>query len=481
MEYTLKTKTGLINIAALLTVFAGILIFFLGAHPIVPWDGDDWGTLNNYNRHALPTWGTWNPSRVLPEVIGPLLGYLSAYVVYPIYGDYVQSITISVALLLATSMSIFFYMLCKLFYTLAKQQMVAICASFLVITLYFLIFKSKPDDNLYMLWSFNLCSAIYYLIPNLFNSVLVCYFIIKIIENKNLQLTDNNLYKYGFFILILYFAGFSMMWASAMVALYLFLEIVFGFASNGIKVYWTNKLQYNKVYLFFIVVFITYCVFEFFGGRSAELQKEHPSGSWLKSSFNHFMRLAKQVELLSATFGITALLSALFVKFRTKESNVTFRLAVRFIICAICISLFYIIADTKAGPSFASRIESVYGSYFFIILAAVTCCVYVVTKYPKSFLVMPVILVVLFNEATRSYKPFSLGHWTDTSSMQKRTYMTQWINEVKKADKEGKLTVTIKYPGGLRIWTKWLSEALYAHNITSRQMEIIFTEESRQQ
>lgn len=471
MEYTLKTKTGLINIVALVAVFVGILIFFLGAHPIVPWDGDDWGTIGNYNRHALPTWGTWNPSRILPEVIGPLLGYFSAYVVYPMYGDYVQSITISVALLLATSMSIFFYMLCKLFYTLAKQQMVAICASLLVVILYFLIFKSNPDNNHHMLWSFNLCTAIYYLIPNLFNSVLVCYFIIKIIENKNLQLTDNNLYKYGFFILILYFAGFSMMWASAMLALYLFLEIVFGFIGNGIKNYWNNTLQYNKVYLFFLIVFITYCVFEFFGGRSANLQSEH-QGARLTNAFRHFFRLAKQVEPLTLTFGIAALAGALFVRFRTKETSVVFRLAIRFIICAIGISLFYIIADTKAGPEFASRIESVYGSYFFIILAAVTCCVYVLTKYPKAFLVLPIIVVVLFNEATRSYKPYSGGVWTDTSASKKHAYMSAWITQIKKADKEGKTAVTIKYPNDLGIWFGVLSEALYAHNITSKPIQI---------
>lgn len=470
MEYTIKTKPGIINILSLLFVFAGIFIFFQGAHPVVPWDGDDWGTLNSYSRHAFPSWGTWNPSRIFPEVFGPITGYFAAYVVYPLQGDYVQSISLCISLLLATATTVFFYTLCRVFFTLSKKEGISIFTGLLVMVLYFLIFKSKADNNFYMLWSYNLCTVFYYVLPNLINSALVCYFIDKRLNNQNIQLTENTIVKYSLLVFVLYYACFSILWGSSILAAFIFYEIVFGIVARKFSGYWNEILKYNKVYLFIILLFFTYCVFEFFGGRSELLQKTQSAG--LSASITQFMLLAKQTEVLFLGFCVLALVAAVVVRFRTKETSPAIQLVIRSLVCMVSLTVFYILATVKAGPEFASRIESVYGVYFFLILAVALSVVYVLTKYPVAFIALPVLVSILFVETTRSYKPYSFGNWTDTSSLKKYNYMTGWIAQVKKADKEGQTSVTIKYPANLGVWFGAMSEALYAHNIISKPIQI---------
>ena len=76
-------------IAALLAlgVFGFMLLFFACVHPLVLHDGDDWG-YSSYSRGALPIWGYWNPSRVLPEILSPACASAAAYAVMKEDGRY---------------------------------------------------------------------------------------------------------------------------------------------------------------------------------------------------------------------------------------------------------------------------------------------------------------------------------------------------------------------------------------------------------
>ena len=72
-------------------IFLSIVIFFTTAHPLVPYDGDDWLNLSIL-RKTVPMTGAYNPIKVLPETLFPLVGLVAAYVVYPLIGDYILSL-----------------------------------------------------------------------------------------------------------------------------------------------------------------------------------------------------------------------------------------------------------------------------------------------------------------------------------------------------------------------------------------------------
>lgn len=86
------------DICVFLAIFISMFIFFTGAHPLIIYDGDDWANLSHM-RHFIPMWHGFNPIKILPETLMPLVGYLSGYVVTPIVKNYVVSVTIVSALL----------------------------------------------------------------------------------------------------------------------------------------------------------------------------------------------------------------------------------------------------------------------------------------------------------------------------------------------------------------------------------------------
>lgn len=94
-------------------IFLSIVIFFTMAHPLVPYDGDDWLNLSIL-RKAVPMTGAYNPIKVLPETLFPLAGLVAAYVVFPLIGDYISAIALTSALVMAGLISLYMYLFFKL-------------------------------------------------------------------------------------------------------------------------------------------------------------------------------------------------------------------------------------------------------------------------------------------------------------------------------------------------------------------------------
>ena len=74
-------------------IFLYTFLFFAVLHPLTVFSADDWMYIS-YTRHAFPLLGAWNPAKVLPEIFMSLWGDLAAWVVYPLTGDYLGSMTV---------------------------------------------------------------------------------------------------------------------------------------------------------------------------------------------------------------------------------------------------------------------------------------------------------------------------------------------------------------------------------------------------
>lgn len=106
---TSKKKKVTSMIVVQIALFLVLFIYFTQITPLLPFDADDWSTLGTM-RLPIPLWGVFNPSKVLPEVIGPLVGEIAAYVVYPISKNYVDSILFTQAVLVSLCVATLLYL-----------------------------------------------------------------------------------------------------------------------------------------------------------------------------------------------------------------------------------------------------------------------------------------------------------------------------------------------------------------------------------
>ncbi len=151
-----------LHILYLVCMFLLLAVFYTRIHPLMVVDGDDWRYIS-VMRGGLPIWKHWNPAKVLVETLTGFVGYLSAFVVYPLTHDYLFSFTLTYGTLTALFIVIYLYCFDLMLIKKMKLQISsALVVSTLFFSAHFLILKSQPENNVYMLSAFNLnCFAAY--------------------------------------------------------------------------------------------------------------------------------------------------------------------------------------------------------------------------------------------------------------------------------------------------------------------------------
>ena len=99
MKKSIGNEMGKVTIVNII-LFLFLFVFFTRICPIILYDKDDWIYIGQM-RIPFPQWNGWNPVKVLPEILMPICGYISAYFIYPIIGNYFFSITITSAIILS--------------------------------------------------------------------------------------------------------------------------------------------------------------------------------------------------------------------------------------------------------------------------------------------------------------------------------------------------------------------------------------------
>lgn len=89
-------------------IAAGVLIYFEFANPIYMRTADDWFNIVN-RRYALPVYGTYNPGKILPETLFPVIGELARWLVYPFNHDFISAVTVMSGIVLTVLAVIYFY------------------------------------------------------------------------------------------------------------------------------------------------------------------------------------------------------------------------------------------------------------------------------------------------------------------------------------------------------------------------------------
>lgn len=174
-----------IEILFFVITFICVFTFFSIAHPMFIYDTDDW-TYISYSRQALPSVNQWNPTKILPETLMPLVSEIGVRFVYPITNDYIGSLALVFALTI--SLIIMFYIGLMLQVVKEKYGINSIgymIIGWILLLYHFLPFLVSETQNRYMFYGGNVNCFFNYIIPGLFNAILV---LVYLRENRGVKI-----------------------------------------------------------------------------------------------------------------------------------------------------------------------------------------------------------------------------------------------------------------------------------------------------
>jgi len=467
------------------TLFAFMLYLYVHVMPVVAWSGDDWKYLSQF-RDLFPSLTRWNPARILPEVLHPLVGWTAA-LLYAFCGDYAQALVWSHALLIATGVTALGAALYLALRGVLRDAPLALFAVAFFMALSFSLFKSREADNIFLFFSELLTLSTFYVLPNLLNSVVVCG--ILYLHATGARLCRPDSLRAGCCVLLVFLAQFSMTFGSALAATVAGWVLVLRLWRRPETPLRARIVAYVRTGTFFDALLATIIAFWMFaavldinGGRFNRLQQTHWNfaGAW-----QDFAGLLAQVN--PATFVVVIMVVvAACVHFARKrlggawhEEDIRFvELIVVCVVSAFTLACLDLLISARTLDRLTGRISVVYNAFFCGVLAATLCACYLVRAVPRLKLVAPLLLALLFVECANAEKPWA------RQSPAEHAIVKQWVHDVRAAQERGETAAVItvpraEWPHPKESFGKLLSRTFFAHGVTMRRMDITLREAGR--
>jgi hypothetical protein len=490
-EIKMNRREKCIATVSVLAVFLTIYVFFTVVYPLVIFDGDDWCYIAQF-RNPLPLWHNWNPARVFPETIMPVMGYIGAYVIYPLTGHYLASIAAVFSFGVALVTTVLYYVLSQ---CIRKQFNLSVIESYsiglLFIALYFLFFKSQHSNNQYMFEANNLICYYYYTVPSLLNSIMVLV-LMSHREKPNFY-RDYSYLKQGFFFLAIYFSIFSNVFQSIIIATYCGWILVQYLWSNRSlsKAAIVTMCKAYSLYIGILAFWMIQILFEMNGGRA-----KYIGGSVgvlqlpLAETIHHFISLLKMTQIPSFAVCLLLIGASLFFAWKKKQESAAMAQVWQTAVLLLSSGLsciFLILVSSKAGTGYAGNIQCMYSPFFFFLLAAVLSLAYVLSVMPKLKIIFPFLLMVVIVAATASGKSYHYPTVINRPSNQCEAVSQYLIDQIIAAEQNGQTNMVLKVPKGddndnwphPTYMGRNISHALYSHGIISKKMKITIEPDSQ--
>lgn len=480
MQSTKKEKIKFYTINLL--IFLALIVFMVKVFPLVPFDGDDWRYTGSM-RLPFPQWGVWNPTRVLPEVLMPLAGYIAAYIIYPLFGHYVFAITLVDAFVYAG----FVMLMLVSFYHLLRKRLktsvnISLSAELLLFISMFLLFKHVGQPSFDLLWSGDLCCVFFYVIPGLLNTAMLFY--LESESNISVKFRQFKVSKQSLIIIALYFAMLSSTQFNIILAAYSFIMLCIESANalreNGMKI----RLILNRAwfYLLILIVWLITVLFDLHGGRASSVSTNKHQHV-IQATFDQFINVFKLQNKLVLLLFVFIIAAALLIAIKgLKENSLQGNLPIRLLMVSfgtlLIVSAYLFIAYVKAGSQYAARTDATWPVWMMFLVMVSMAFVYllqsckVVRIFTPLFLLMAALIAVNFN-----YLP--VIRWNDSNCSPQTMYAVDnyIISQVVKAEVTVKVPLDGKngdnWPHSYAM-EKWMQNTLYSHGIIRSRMKIDF-------
>ena len=475
------------NIAVLLTqviVVFVLWLFFVRINPVIPYDGDDW-YFAGAMRWPFPLWGVFNPSKVLPETIEPLCGYIAAYIVYPITGDYIRSLSLVMGLCVA----LICYLLCWFVYKYTRKTLNitvfrALSIELIVFVSLFLIFKQRTSESYYALWSSDINCCFNYVVPGMLNGIMV----LALELHRFCDERKNDSFINGLLLVGVYFAMFSNIELNILLAVYAAVKILIHLLDNTFK---THRMDFRLlikenswciVILFFWVVTL---IFEFNGGRAKVVSGESFWAQSFSATFIQMKSFAKNINLVFGFVVVILFISSVVLSeigAKKNEFDKRIRNALReAVLIGAIVFVYLFLIFTKLGGTYASRPDCMWALQFIAYWLLAISLAEIVSKLQFIRKALPLCILTMCICAFNLNYPFVSCHGG-------RDYATckaldeYIIDQIVEADSQGLSYVEVKVPleQNSSNWphpynmAQWMQNTLYAHGIINSRIKVVF-------
>lgn len=451
MERKSRKPCGIKGIYVLfaLGVFAFLLVFFLGYRPITLDNMDDW-TYISYTRNAVPKWDYWNPARILPEILMPLCAQFGVWFVMPLVGDYVMAITI--ALTAAVCLLVTLY-ICAAAYLLRKlmgcSAGMTVLLSSLFLILHFRSWMSPWIPSRHLFYSWCATTYYYYTVPALINLSLML--LLEAHRGGCAFMEDDHLIAKGFLVIALYLAVFSNLFSSAILAVYAFCCA----AENAVKTLKSKDavgrwFRESALHIGILLTWLVSALFEISGGRARSMGSGGALIDQLKMTVTSLLETLERME--DTTFWLCAGLiaagfaAALFFGKKENEARRYLALLGRHLFCAAATLAFLVLLSAATQPVYIERVDVLIGVMAHVLLAAMLSLAYLVMKWKKLVLFVPLTAFIIGFDVLYGIESFAHST-TGGIRAQTNIQINQAImQQILEADKQELDSVTVKVP-----------------------------------
>lgn len=452
-------------------IFIFFFIFYSVLHPLIPIDLDDWSYIIK-NRIFLPMWGVWNPAKVFPEFLYPLMSSIGAYVIYPLNNDYLQSQCIIHAIVV--SLSITGYALSFLHFIRRKFELsssTVYMLSILFLMLHFLIFRTEESNNIYMFYANNVNCYYNYILPNLLCASLV----LSLLSNDWLKDKFQPTFKNSIIIVLLYLAICSNLYSSIILAGYIICILLVDLTCciRGEKKYGLYlKININKLVI--VGCWMLVHLFEAFGLRAMEsYNTQTPLLVSIQTTLSNVIDI--QISKVFLLFVIiSAIFSFLFIAWKRYEIKLlSYQVIVTFLICFVYI----ILLSSKVLPEYILGNHGNFPFFFYLIIFVCITLAMLFQEIKMSNLLLPFVLLLLYSFINRTSNTFSdIEREYDYTALSRITRNN--VNAIIAADKQNKKYIEITIPdfNNSDNWPLKLDldycNALYKHGVTNSYVKV---------
>lgn len=424
-------------------VFAVVFIFFRCIHPVTAASGDDWINLPFY-REAIPEWGGFNPIKVVPELLLPLIGQISSFVVMPVGYDFLTAISVTTAIFVALLTCVFLYQL----YLLMREKIgadnsVSLLVSFICLLFLFGAFKTLNDSRSpYLLWEAGLTCYYHYLTPALINGTMVLYLMRNDVTVKSLS--SFHPLKVGAIILAIYLCIFSNIFSSVFLAVYCGVSLLPSLLES-VKSRRAIFIQ-HPVQIFTVVLFVISAIYEMNGGRAGRIGKDRLS---IVDTVNTLLSLLETLSYVFATVCVLMVIAGAiyFICNMKNEESAQFKSLFWMSLLSLVISLVaLVLVCSKAGAGYASRPVAMFGIFMFIMIACFVSIAELSKRYRLMSYMLPISVLFMLNVVTSKETSLREPHDMNMKFSEAYAISNGVIEAVINADRENARTVEVRVP-----------------------------------
>ncbi len=457
--------------------------FFVFFHPIIVIDSDDWAYINHI-RGPFPGSGYWNPARVFPELLMPLVSGIAAYSIrFFVHGDYILALSIGFAVTVGAFVGLY----CAAFLHFVHSRLEihgwkALCLGLLFLVFHFIFFRTKLEGNAYLFGSSDATCYFYYTIPALLNGSLILFLLTDDLTEQFFNRKRMGLK--ALFLLLVYLCIFSNLFESVMLAAFVSVRTVLSLFKTE-KRSWVGFFKTNSIRLLILLFWLISCIYEYTGKRANSL--EEPESFW-GACLTVCQKMARRVSEINRVFLVLIIIICalcLFLLFtrKRKEAGDYLPLFGEVLVNEIIVMVFVILLCARTGAARIERSEVILSCIFYFLIMLVIALARIIRMINQSALMLPLALFFLsfqMNTGGTTFQESNTMSWTPETCF---AVSRDFVSQLQEADRTGAKSIILNVPLVRERESNWpfsyygeygeqrYAAALYEHGIISHEIE----------